>query len=249
MGILCEDVVVISQAEKPGDSIVITVNCPDKTGLGCDLCRIILLFGLTLVEEEPVLACEAFLRSLAKDAKKYSCTVTRTYDLILIGCYIAYDLIMGTTADWWSVGVIPFELIVGITPFNAEHPQQIFDNIPNRKIPWPTVPDEMSAEAQDLIDQLLTKDPHQRLGAGGASEVKQLIFFKDINWDALARQRIAAFTKVSYFVIALLLSANSNAREGRVMIFNLVEAAQEFLSEIVPVGQSNESVSFAIYSC
>ncbi|TXG72835.1 hypothetical protein EZV62_001414 [Acer yangbiense] len=39
--------------------------------------------------------------------------------------------------------------------------------------------------------------------------------------------------------------ANSNAREGRVMIFNLVEAAQEFLSEIIPVGQSNESVSFA----
>ncbi|KAK9288122.1 hypothetical protein L1049_016570 [Liquidambar formosana] len=36
--------------------------------------------------------------------------------------------------------------------------------------------------------------------------------------------------------------ANSNAREGRVMIFNLVEAAQEFLSEIVPVGQSHESV-------
>ncbi|KAJ0034165.1 hypothetical protein Pint_25782 [Pistacia integerrima] len=36
--------------------------------------------------------------------------------------------------------------------------------------------------------------------------------------------------------------ANSNAREGRVMIFNLVEAAQEFLSEIVPVGQSNDSV-------
>lgn len=36
--------------------------------------------------------------------------------------------------------------------------------------------------------------------------------------------------------------ANSNAREGRVMIFNLVEAAQEFLSEIVPLGQSNESV-------
>ncbi|KAK8562181.1 hypothetical protein V6N13_148710 [Hibiscus sabdariffa] len=38
--------------------------------------------------------------------------------------------------------------------------------------------------------------------------------------------------------------ANANAREGRVMIFNLVEAAQEFLSEIVPVGQSQESVCY-----
>lgn len=43
-----------------------------------------------------------------------------------------------------------------------------------------------------------------------------------------------------------LFQANHNAREGRVMIFNLVEAAQEFLSEIVPVGQAHESVSFAI---
>lgn len=48
MGILHEDMVVISQAEKAGDSTVITVNCPDKTGLGCDLCRVILLFGLSI---------------------------------------------------------------------------------------------------------------------------------------------------------------------------------------------------------
>ncbi|XP_044465999.1 probable serine/threonine protein kinase IREH1 isoform X2 [Mangifera indica] len=114
--------------------------------------------------------------------------------------YLAPEILLGTghgtTADWWSVGVILFELIVGIPPFNAEHPQQIFDNILNCKIPWPSIPDEMSAEAQDLIDRLLTEDPHQRLGAGGASEVKQHIFFKDINWDTLARQK-AAFVPTS----------------------------------------------------
>lgn len=48
MGILYEDVVVISHAEKAEDSTVITVNCPDKTGLGCDLTRVILLFGLSI---------------------------------------------------------------------------------------------------------------------------------------------------------------------------------------------------------
>nr|CAB3493502.1 unnamed protein product [Digitaria exilis] len=115
--------------------------------------------------------------------------------------------------DWWSVGVILFELIVGIPPFNAEHPQfdsvavaasqglldilkisipyTIFDNILNRKIPWPHVPEEMSLDARDLIDKLLTEDPHQRLGANGASEVKQHPFFKDISWDTLARQKAA----------------------------------------------------------
>ncbi|XP_023898556.2 probable serine/threonine protein kinase IREH1 isoform X1 [Quercus suber] len=114
--------------------------------------------------------------------------------------YLAPEILLGTghaaTADWWSVGVILFELIVGIPPFNAEHPQTIFDNILNRKIPWPRVPEEMSHEAQDLIDRLLTEDPHQRLGARGASEVKQHVFFKNINWDTLARQK-AAFVPTS----------------------------------------------------
>ncbi|XP_077221779.1 ACT domain-containing protein ACR10-like [Tasmannia lanceolata] len=49
MGIPSEDIVLINQSEKPGDPSVITVNCPDKTGLGCDLCRIILFFGLSIV--------------------------------------------------------------------------------------------------------------------------------------------------------------------------------------------------------
>ncbi|RDX66265.1 putative serine/threonine protein kinase IREH1, partial [Mucuna pruriens] len=114
--------------------------------------------------------------------------------------YLAPEILLGTghgyTADWWSVGIILFELLVGIPPFNAEHPQTIFDNILNRKIPWPRVHEEMSPEAQDLIDRLLTEDPNQRLGARGASEVKHHVFFKDINWDTLARQK-AAFVPAS----------------------------------------------------
>ncbi|KAK3001572.1 hypothetical protein RJ639_022578 [Escallonia herrerae] len=48
MGILYEDAVLIKQGERAGEETVITVNCPDKTGLGCDLCRVILLFGLSI---------------------------------------------------------------------------------------------------------------------------------------------------------------------------------------------------------
>ncbi|KAK7314659.1 hypothetical protein VNO77_33186 [Canavalia gladiata] len=122
--------------------------------------------------------------------------------------YLAPEILLGTghgyTADWWSVGVILFELLVGIPPFNAEHPQTIFDNILNRKMPWPTVPEEMSPEAQDLIDRLLTEDPNQRLGAKGASEVKQHVFFKDINWDTLARQK-AAFVPASESVLDTMM--------------------------------------------
>ncbi|MED6216303.1 ACT domain-containing protein acr10 [Stylosanthes scabra] len=49
MGILQDDVVIIRQPDKEGAPTVITVNCPDKTGLGSDLCRIILFFGLSIV--------------------------------------------------------------------------------------------------------------------------------------------------------------------------------------------------------
>lgn len=49
MGILCDDVVMIKHSEQEGEPSGVTVNCPDKTGLGCDICRIILFFGLTIV--------------------------------------------------------------------------------------------------------------------------------------------------------------------------------------------------------
>lgn len=50
MGILNDDAVVIKQPQTPGENTLITVNCPDKTGLGSDLCRIILLFGLSIAK-------------------------------------------------------------------------------------------------------------------------------------------------------------------------------------------------------
>ncbi|CAF1921520.1 unnamed protein product [Brassica napus] len=124
--------------------------------------------------------------------------------------YLAPEILLGMghgkTADWWSVGVILFEVLVGIPPFNAETPQQIFENIINRDIPWPNVPEEISYEAYDLINKLLTENPVQRLGATGAGELtffykagyqfsenlftgKRHNFFKDINWDTLARQK------------------------------------------------------------
>ncbi|GLT39779.1 hypothetical protein SLA2020_139520 [Shorea laevis] len=121
----------------------------------------------------------------------------RKHSIVGTPDYLAPEIFLGTghgaTADWWSLGVILYELLVVIPPFNAETPQlqDIFDNIKNRNIPWPKVPEEISKEAQDLIDKLLTENPVQRLGATGAGEVKEHPCFKDINWDTLARQKAA----------------------------------------------------------
>lgn len=50
MGVMNDDVVVIQKGKQPGEPCCITVNCPDKTGLGCDICRIILDFGLYITK-------------------------------------------------------------------------------------------------------------------------------------------------------------------------------------------------------
>ncbi|KAI7734201.1 hypothetical protein M8C21_003402 [Ambrosia artemisiifolia] len=124
--------------------------------------------------------------------------------------YLAPEILLGTehgyAADWWSVGVILFELITGIPPFNSDHPERIFYNILNAKIPWPSVPNEMSYEAQDMINRFLNHDPNQRLGAHGSSEVKAHRFFKGVNWDTLSMQKVAfiphpnGIDDTSYFV-------------------------------------------------
>ncbi|XP_020540672.1 probable serine/threonine protein kinase IRE isoform X1 [Jatropha curcas] len=137
--------------------------------------------------------------------------------------YLAPEILLGmghgATADWWSVGIILFELLVGLPPFNAETPQQIFDNIMNRDIPWPKVPEEMSFEACDLIDKLLTENPVQRLGATGAKEVKQHPFFRNINWDTLARQKatfipVADAYDTSYFMSRYLWNPEGEIFQG-----------------------------------
>ncbi|KAK6262182.1 hypothetical protein QUC31_007998 [Theobroma cacao] len=137
--------------------------------------------------------------------------------------YLAPEILLGmghgVAADWWSVGVILFELLVGLPPFNAETPQLIFDNIMNRYIPWPKVPEEMSYEAYDLIDKLLTENPSERLGSAGAKEVKQHSFFKDINWDTLARQKAMFIPSTeahdtSYFMSRYIWSPEDEQVQG-----------------------------------
>ena len=105
--------------------------------------------------------------------------------------YLAPETIDGSgqdgTVDWWAVGCILFEFIYGYPPFHDETPEKVFENILARRIDWPELddPEEVSQEAKDIMDKFMCLDPTKRLGAGGAEEVKNHPFFKDINWDTL----------------------------------------------------------------
>ncbi|KAI0016461.1 hypothetical protein F4780DRAFT_682476 [Xylariomycetidae sp. FL0641] len=110
--------------------------------------------------------------------------------------YLAPETIRGgrqdESSDWWSVGCIMFEFLYGIPPFNASEPEQVFENILNRRIMWPEDEDIVSPEAKDLMNKLLCIDPQQRLGANredkfasGGEEIRSHPWFEGMAWDSL----------------------------------------------------------------
>ncbi|RWS31173.1 microtubule-associated serine/threonine-protein kinase 3-like isoform X2 [Leptotrombidium deliense] len=108
--------------------------------------------------------------------------------------YIAPEVILrqgyGKPVDWWSMGIILYEFLIGCVPFFGETPEELFAHVINDKIEWPDEEEwPLPDEAKHLITQLLQQNPLDRLGTVGSAEVKDHRFFGPINWDALLRQK------------------------------------------------------------
>jgi serine/threonine protein kinase len=108
--------------------------------------------------------------------------------------------------DFWSLGVLVFEMCCGWSPFYAEDTQQMYKNIAFGKVRFPR--DTLSIEGRNFVKGLLNRNPKHRLGAiNDAEELKQHAFFNDIDWVALSRKQITPpfkpklknETDVSYF--------------------------------------------------
>ncbi|XP_066466619.1 serine/threonine-protein kinase N3 [Tiliqua scincoides] len=86
--------------------------------------------------------------------------------------------------DWWGLGVLIFEMLVGECPFPGDNEEEVFDSIVNEEVRYPQF---LSSETISIIRKLLRKCPDRRLGAGAgdAEEIKNQPFFKEIDWDAL----------------------------------------------------------------
>jgi len=89
------------------------------------------------------------------------------------------------TVDWWSVGVILFEMLVGYPCFYSEDPSVTCQKIIHWKQTF-RIPTEanLSPLATDLVLKLL-RDPEERLGANGVEEIKNHRFFDGIDWENL----------------------------------------------------------------
>lgn len=109
--------------------------------------------------------------------------------------YMAPEVLLkkgyGIECDWWSLGAIMYEMLVGYPPFCSDDPRMTCRKIINWKtcLKFPEEP-KISDEAKDLICHLLC-DVETRLGTRGVEEIKAHPWFKGIKWDALYEMEAA----------------------------------------------------------
>ncbi|KAM7095143.1 ribosomal protein S6 kinase alpha-6 isoform 3-T3 [Ciconia maguari] len=93
------------------------------------------------------------------------------------------------SADWWSFGVLMFEMLTGTLPFQGKDRNETMNMILKAKLGMPQF---LSPEAQSLLRMLFKRNPSNRLGAGsdGVEEIKRHPFFSTVDWNKLFRREI-----------------------------------------------------------
>ncbi|XP_033884574.1 serine/threonine-protein kinase N2-like isoform X1 [Acipenser ruthenus] len=91
--------------------------------------------------------------------------------------------------DWWGLGVLIFEMLVGESPFPGDDEEEVFDSIVNDEVRYPRF---LSTEAISIMRRLLRRNPERRLGAGekDAEEVKKHPFFRNVDWNGLLSKKV-----------------------------------------------------------
>jgi serum/glucocorticoid-regulated kinase 2 len=107
--------------------------------------------------------------------------------------YLAPETIQGhlhgKAVDWWSVGVMLFEMLVGLPPFYAPNRNAMYEKAIHGKLIFPSY---VTGEARNLLKGLLRRQPESRLGSGpsGAVQITEHPFFANIDWHRLVLREI-----------------------------------------------------------
>ncbi|KAG7229601.1 hypothetical protein INR49_012631 [Caranx melampygus] len=89
------------------------------------------------------------------------------------------------SVDWWSFGVLVYEMLIGQSPFQGDDEDELFESI---RSDTPHYPRWITKESKSLLEQLFERDPTQRLGVVG--DIRAHAFFKAINWPALEKRQV-----------------------------------------------------------
>ncbi|XP_037545364.1 serine/threonine-protein kinase N1 [Nematolebias whitei] len=91
--------------------------------------------------------------------------------------------------DWWGLGVLVYEMLVGESPFPGDDEEEVFDSIVNDEVRYPRF---LSTEAIGIMRRLLRRNPERRLGSGekDAEDVKKQLFFRGLDWEALLQRKV-----------------------------------------------------------
>ncbi|KAH7353216.1 kinase-like domain-containing protein [Plectosphaerella cucumerina] len=123
--------------------------------------------------------------------------------------YLAPELLMGQgynkTVDWWTLGVLLYEMLTGLPPFYDENTNEMYRKILSEPLHFPGH-DIVPPAAKDLLTKLLNRNPEERLGANGSAEIKAHPFFHAIDWRKLLQRKYEPAFKPS--VVDALDTAN-----------------------------------------
>ena len=123
--------------------------------------------------------------------------------------YLAPELLMGRgynkTVDWWTLGVLLYEMLTGLPPFYDENTNEMYRKILSEPLHFS---DAVPPAAKDLLTKLLNRDPEQRLGANGSAEIKAHPFFHAIDWRKLLQRKYEPTFKPS--VVSVLFTFSSH---------------------------------------
>nr|GMD15534.1 serine/threonine-protein kinase tricorner-like [Ipomoea batatas] len=126
---------------------------------------------------------------------------TLAYSTVGTPDYIAPEVLLkkgyGMECDWWSLGAIMYEMLVGYPPFYSDDPMSTCRKIVNWRAHL-KFPEEakLSPEAKDIISRLLC-DVTKRLGSNGATEIKAHPWFNGVDWDRIYHMEAAFIPEVN----------------------------------------------------